>query len=504
MKTMVKEKIYKFNINQTKSRLVKVLKKNRNEATVADLVAASGLPTYQVQESLKVVLHEYRGHLKATESGELLYYFPQGMVSQLKGFGPRFRRFLQKAGEVLAAVFSFLFKIWIMVMLVGYFVLFVVILLAAIAAAIAISFAGNDKDRRSSSSGVFRLVYLVINLFTRIWFYRQIFKEPGHAHAHAHARAPKPKGRPLNKAVFAYVFGEDDPNAAYSEQEKKAVLSWLRRHKGVITLEEFIILTGKDIDQAQADLSYYMLEFEGQPEVTEEGAVLYFFPELLRSSGDVAQSSVVSAQKRLVPFSANDKKQNGWITFFNGFNLVFGSYFLYFATQFPTAGSLGEFQEITLDFVYRILFMYAEPFLANPALVIMVGLGFVPLVFSVLFYLIPFIRNQKRKKSNELVKQENLRKALYSRLLSSPEQVYPSSVAGISPEETPKGQKSFIDRELKRLSLEKSGEIHEGQAGEYYYSFSELAFEKAEVQKFRDQVDLNKYLTGKAVFDSGE
>ena len=93
VKTKTK-KVYDFNMPKVKNQLIKVLKKRKNESTIADLMSASGLPKFQVEETIKVVSNEYRGHLKVTESGELLYYFPQGMRNQVKGFIPGFKRFL--------------------------------------------------------------------------------------------------------------------------------------------------------------------------------------------------------------------------------------------------------------------------------------------------------------------------------------------------------------------------------------------------------------------------
>src|SRR5512147_3000948 len=94
------KKVYDFEIPKVKNALVKVLKKQKNESTMADLISATGLPKYQVEQTIKIVSNEYRGHLKATESGELLYYFPYGMQNQVKGFIPGLKRFLSGFFEI--------------------------------------------------------------------------------------------------------------------------------------------------------------------------------------------------------------------------------------------------------------------------------------------------------------------------------------------------------------------------------------------------------------------
>lgn len=100
VKTKTK-KVYDFNMPRVKNQLVQVLKKKKNESTIADLISASGLPKFQVEQAIKVVSNEYRGHMKVSESGELLYYFPQGMRNQVKGFIPGAKRFFSSFGKVL-------------------------------------------------------------------------------------------------------------------------------------------------------------------------------------------------------------------------------------------------------------------------------------------------------------------------------------------------------------------------------------------------------------------
>ena len=74
-------KVYDFPLAKVEDQLVSFLKQKRGESTVADMIAGTGLPKYQVEQAAKAALDEYAGRLKVTESGELLYYFPDGMRS---------------------------------------------------------------------------------------------------------------------------------------------------------------------------------------------------------------------------------------------------------------------------------------------------------------------------------------------------------------------------------------------------------------------------------------
>lgn len=497
VKTKTK-KVYDFNMPRVKSQLVRVLKKRKNESTVADLISASGLPKFQVEETIKVVMNEYRGHLKVTESGELLYYFPQGMRNQVKGFMPGFKRFLRGFTKTMARILAFLFKIWIMVMLVGYFILFLVILIAAVVATLAISFGGKGRSR-GSKGGLFYLVIKLFELFARIWFYGQILKGPG----------VKKRGRPLHKAVFAFVFGEPDPNKEWETREKKHVLSFIQSHKGVITLEELMTISGKNTEDANQLINRYLLEFEGEPQVTDDGSILYFFPELLRTAQSVTDRRIVSlqnpAKKELVPFNFNEKKKNGWIGFFNGFNLAFGTYFFYYAS---TAQDLvyksGEKFKFGFNFVYKFLNTFLSEITTNHDTIILIGLGLVPLVFSFFFYFVPFMRNIRRKKQNEEIKKENLRKKIYAYMHSNPMSVNPGAIQPSGVNETPKKSGKFKEKVIKQFVGEKYGDVETTSSGGYIYVLKEYQRQIEDVNNYRNNVDLSKYAVGETVFDSGE
>ncbi|HYW83732.1 MAG TPA: hypothetical protein VFB30_10780, partial [Spirochaetia bacterium] len=274
-------KIYDFPMEKVEDKLVSYLKKKRGESTVADMIAGTGLPKYQVEQAVKRTLDEYAGRLKATESGELLYYFPDGMRSTVHGLGPSMRRFLKSFAQGSLKVLSLLFKIWIVGMLVGYFVAFVAIVVLAIVASFAASMANRSDNRggRDRGGGGFGGMYLVIqllDLILRMWFWSNLLG--------SQRRRPQQQGRAFYKSVFGFVFGEGDPNTGWEEEERRYIISYIRSHKGVITLEELMALTGRESDEANRLMNRVLLEYEGEPGVTDNGTVVYAFPELMRSA----------------------------------------------------------------------------------------------------------------------------------------------------------------------------------------------------------------------------
>jgi hypothetical protein len=491
-------KVYDFKIEKAEASLVSFLRQKRGESTIADMVAGTGLPRYQVDLAAKRVLDEYAGRLKVTESGELLYYFPSGMRSTTRGAVPALRRFWKAFAPAAAKVLRFLFKIWIVVMLVGYFVAFLALLLAALVASFAASAASRDQRGRSSRSGGgfggTVLIMRLLDLAVRVWFVSSLTRDPR-----------RPPGRPFYKSVFAFVFGEGDPNWEWEERERRAVLAWLRSRRGVITIEEFMALTGREHEDAQQAINRYMVAYEGEPLVTDDGTLFFAFPELLRTSA-AEQKAAEAAQrssppgKSLVPFSANKGKSNRWISFFNAFNLVFGGYFLAIGLT-QGAAALGRNGPLVYSFVGGLLARAGIP----PVPFMTVVLGIVPAAFSLLFFLVPILRKARLDRVNASIREEALRRRVYARVLARPSSVSPSDIEPTGSPIDPRGFAAARKRILDRFAALKMAEpVLQEKDGSFSYRFAELERELADLERYRRTVDLAKLEVGKTVFDSGQ
>ena len=506
----VAQKVYDFPLAKVEDQLVSYLKQKRGESTVADMIAGTGLPKYQVEQAAKAALDEYAGRLKVTESGELLYYFPDGMRSTLRGAGPGFKRFWKSFTRTAARVFTLLFKIWIVGMLVGYFLGFVALGVLAILASVAASVAGRGDGRSSGRDrgGGFGGMYLgmqLFNLVLRMWFWTSILND--------RQRKPQPGGRAFYKSVFGYVFGDGDPNRGWDEAERKYVISYIRSHKGILTLEELMALTGRESDAANAFMNRLLLEYEGEPGVTDDGTVVYSFPELMRTSGAaqqaVGQVPVLNpATKHVVPFSANKPRTNGWITFFNAFNLAFGLYFLGISvTQGATivsglgAAALARTGPYFYSFVGRLLLQAG----ISPVPVMSVVLGVIPVAFSVLFFLVPLFRRIRLARQNEALREETLRRRVMAQVLASPSRVDPRDVrptgTSIDPRDIARTCRRILDRIAAALKAEP---VPLEKEGLFAYRFPELERELADLEAYRRGIDTKRYEVGKTVFDSGQ
>ncbi len=490
-------KVYEYKKEAVREAIVGALKKRRGEATVADLVAFTGLPSHQVEAELPAVADEYSGRLKVTESGDILYSFPRGFTSRYRGFGPFARRAFKALQKGVAAAAAFLFKAWIMVMLVGYFALFVALILVALAASVAASASDRNGKSRSRSGGGLALTGRLIDLFVRIWFYNEIFKGPGQRRYEYDRRArAKENRRPLHKAIFSFVFGEPDPNAGHDALEKRAFVALARRKKGIVLLEDFMGLTGLSPAEADVAINRYLYEFGGSPEVSEAGTVYYRFPSLLRRARADEAGADESPFKRLRPFSANDKMANAWYAGINGFNLILGGYFLYFAFAHgfisgQAASGAGYLYYVTL----RLLYEFMGPASLNA---VALGLGVVPLAFSALFWLVPLVRAARLNKENEAIKAGNLRRVAYAQALARPAAAAAPDPAALPEAARPASGRKAAERAIEELAAYEGGDPTPSGA----WALPALERKLKDVDELRAKVRPEDYTLGSVAFDT--
>jgi len=321
----------------------------------------------------------------------------------------------------------------------------------------------------------------------------------------ARGRQPREPGKPFYRSVFSFVFGDPDPNRDYEGSLARHALAYLRAHRGVITLEEVMAMSGRDPEGAQQLLNRWVLEFGGDPRATDEGTVVYAFPELLRTTAAEQQrfasaSTAVSPSRVPVPFSTNKPRTNGWIVFLNLFNLVFGGYFLFVSLAPQAAAQVGP----SFSSLYRLAgALLGAIGVASPGPLVGWALGVVPLAFSALMYLVPLLRRSRLARRNEEIRTEGLARRVYAHVLDDPSRVDPRDVRPVGSGMDPARFDAVRRRIFDRLAGAKGAEPEALPDGAFVYRFAEVESEQADRARYRASVDLAKLETGGTVFDSG-
>ncbi|HEY2902319.1 MAG TPA: hypothetical protein VGL59_17185 [Polyangia bacterium] len=433
---------------RAKTVLLEALRGRNGQLTRADAMAASGLPQDETQRGLTLLLKEYRSHLSATESGELLYQFDPAFARR---DAVPFRERAAAIGNALWKGFSFLFKVTIMGTLVVYFTAFVAMLIALVFAR------SNDRDDddRGGFGGLFW-----------IWGWG-IGGNPD-----PYGRAPaRPRQPPFYKSVFAFVFGPPLPPVDPLRDEKE-LLSFIRGNDGRIAAADLVRLMGWDFARAEEEVTRLMVDYDGEPAVTDDGVVLYVFKDLRKTGGaDIGDRLLRPrlAWERLEAepvLTGNSPDRNTVIGLFNAFNLSAPLWVVpMFEAKFRI--SLASWDFLLRDF---------------------------PLAFSSVFFGVPFVRWLKARLGRRRRAAANQRRSLLQRIFAS---LAPRRREDLAPT---KELGAALDKELVALG----GDVEPDEDGRLNYQFPRIKQELEAVAQARAAAPRLERDPGAVIFSSND
>jgi len=366
------------------------LRKARGKVTLGDVVADTGLPRDQVESTLKELLENRRGHLEVGETGALVYRFDPRLLK--RDALPLLNRLADRAGAILREAF----KVWIVLMLVVYFVVFVALLIAALLAS---QSQGGDRNRgrgvglgRRRGGGLpgFWIWYF---FWSPGWGWRRPYY--GHRWEQRYGkRGGQEEKVPFIKKVFAFVFGPDRPRPSQRQMDR-SIIRLIRARRGALTATELVQHTGTSLPEAEEEMARLMAAYDGDVRVTPRGTLVYIFPELMLSArGRVSEREPDPAWRRLEPsesWTGNKARSDAVIAAINGFNLLAAVTSPWFI--FPRLGLGGPLAWI--------------------------GLVWVPAIFSLLFFAVPLVRLLGVKRRNRKRQERNLRKILLAHVFQA-------------------------------------------------------------------------------------
>jgi hypothetical protein len=439
-----------YSDNRAKAVMLTALRGRGAKLTRADAIAASGLPEDEAGRALTVLLKEYRSHLSATADGELLYEFDPAFARR---DAVPWRERAAAVADKLWRGFSFLFKIAIVATLVGYFVLFVAMMVAMI-------FARSSSDRDDDGGG--------FGIGPLFWFWGLDPGPYGRRPVRAARTAPR---APFYKRVFAFVFGPPAPKVDPLEDERRIVAT-IRAERGRIAPVDLVRLMGWTFPRAEEEATRLMVDYGGEPEVTDDGVVVYVFKALRRTAGGAIESAAPrGAAERLEPtppLTGNPPETNALIGVFNGFNLL-APFWIVPAFESRVHVSLANWHFLFVDF---------------------------PLAFSAVFFAVPFARWIKSRIDARARGARNDRRRLIGRIFagSGPrlrEELAPTPALA-----------AMLDRELVSLGGDVAAEPD--ARGRVRYTFPRVEQETAALARVRAAASAAEQNAGAVVFSSAD
>ncbi len=319
---------------QTKERIkvIEAINSLNLKVVPEEIAVAKSLPLSVVSQELNSIASETGGNLRVSESGKIEYLFKPSFEDEFlknafknstKAFWNVMSNLFMGLARMLHLLSVTAFRISIGVILI----LSVVIIIALIILAIVKAFSSSDNDSDFGGAaegmgyavmGVLRVVrWFVFDWIFDWWYWDRYYFGP-----YRHIMGPTSYGRYRNNRLFGdsdfvnpffsdpdkniptpqldkwrrkeepeeegskvdfitvcyqLVFGGINPNLNLEENYWKSIGVTISNNKGVVVAEQLAPFTGKE--ESDEDWMLPILSrFEGYPEVSETGNIIYIFP----------------------------------------------------------------------------------------------------------------------------------------------------------------------------------------------------------------------------------
>ncbi|CAK7344055.1 unnamed protein product [Dovyalis caffra] len=214
--------------------------------TIGDVASKAGLKLNESQKALQALASDTDGFLEVSDEGDVLYVFPKDYRSKLVAKSLRLK--FEPVFEKGKAAAEYLIRVSFGTALIASIVIVYTTIIAIL-----------------SSSRYWDPYY----------YRRRQLRTDG--------------GDNMNfiESVFSFVFGDGDPNQGIEEERWKLIGQYISSNGGVVAAEELAPFLDLKTTEDMSDESYILpvlLRFDGQPEIDEEGNILYRFPSLQRTA----------------------------------------------------------------------------------------------------------------------------------------------------------------------------------------------------------------------------
>ena len=278
-----------------------------DKIVASDVATRAGVSLSQARKDLTALASISRGDISVSGDGELIYEFPPNLKNVLSSNSAKY-----KALQVFEKVWPSIF--W------GVRVSFGVALLASVvlifSTLLFINSSSSDDDRRrdnrggSFGGGGGMGMWWGPSPFD--FFYYRPYGYYGYYGEGRDRRDPKEMG--FLESVFSYIFGDGNPNQGLEERRLSLAAKMIRDNKGAVTAEQLApYCDAPDPDEratSYVDESFVLpivTQLNGEPQVTDDGDIIYVFPDLQLSAStsrlvpEVTESSMVLKRAGLQP-----------------------------------------------------------------------------------------------------------------------------------------------------------------------------------------------------------
>ena len=279
--------------------------------TAAQASVEVGIRLDAVESRLLALAVASGAQLQVSGVGDVSYRFPAHLRRLLlsRSWQLRLRMVLQRSWTVLFRLIRCAFGVVLLLLVV-------VVSLVVLVLGVAMLSRLDDDAGDVAGSVLWGSLELLLRLLVAVLSDQLWHGSPGHF--------PDPDGKATPKrvayleSVYSILFGDGDPNRELEQQRWRQIGAALQQRAGVVMAEDLAPLldlpappaelqVGSDwLDQAMLPV---LLHFDGRPEVTPQGQLLYVFSSLQSSGQNEAVDPVQPLQERLIPFSDASPQQ---------------------------------------------------------------------------------------------------------------------------------------------------------------------------------------------------
>lgn len=364
-----------INDSEKVERVRKAVLKLGSNVTVGDVMSVTGLGADEAKAGLDSLIQTHEGTMRVSEKGELQYSFAGGCILRDQ------RSWWQRNKKAVMKVVKGLFKVIIMLVLVVYFVIFVLLLLALLCS--------NRGGSRSN-----------INLG---WMWYFFWGTSSSTSSNQYRKDP------LYTRVYNFVFGPEEVEVDPLEARTKCA-QLIRAKNGVITVEDWMMISGQSREKCESDLARFTAEFDGAAEITDNGTLVYVFESMMMSTKSKKREEMPEASWMVLekprPLSGNTPENggNGAVIGLNTFNLIMSFVIMFslrsvIGASVDTTGMTAE-QAMIAQTQMEQLQQYSF------------WLGIFPFIFSSLIFLGPLVRLPGNRRENRERRARSVRKAV--------------------------------------------------------------------------------------------
>lgn len=260
--------------------IMKAVEQLGYRVTVGDVATQAGLNINLAQQGLLALASDAGGHLQVAESGEIAYLFPKNFRSILRNKFLRLQlqEWWEKVWRVLFYLIRISFGIVLLLSIVLIFVAIALIVIGINSSSDNNSGGGGRSDSGEGGGGFsMPLFWIGPDIF---WFF-----DPGYDQRYRRQRASSERSE-MNflEAIFSFLFGDGNPNSDLEERRWQEIATVIRNSRGAVAAEQIAPYLDDIGEGYKRELEDYMLpvltRFNGRPEVSPDGEIVYHFPEL--------------------------------------------------------------------------------------------------------------------------------------------------------------------------------------------------------------------------------